>query len=225
MAQTYAQFKTFIRDMLWRPNDQVLADNLDQIIKMANSELRSMTSDWQRRQQSKTIAPTSGDFNLTVKVPDLESVLSVTNNINRGYYSRNNAKTWQQVVPSRIYELRAQHPDQTLPYYSVDRDDWAVYLRFAANFSADNPGDLQLFYRVGIPDYATTDSSWIEDEYKDLYMYAVLKHAAIFVREEDRVGLFNDLMTSAFNVADMDDKHNKAFGGSPLYMSPHHRVP
>jgi len=152
-------------------------------------------------------------------------VISVTNNNASGYYSRDVTKTFSVVPPSRIYELRAKHPSEYLPYYAIDFDGWAKYLRFAANFSASDPGSLQLVYRVSIPDYKTEDESWLEDEYDDLYFNTIMKHAAIFVREEDRVALFKSLADEAFMNADMDDKHSKAFSGSPLQMQPHHKVP
>jgi len=225
MALTYAQYKTFVQASLWRSNDPVLASNLDTLIKLAENELRSKTGDWQKRQQSIALAPTSEDFNLTTGVPGLNSVVSLTENTPRGYYEGKRPRTFLQVPPSQVYSDRANYPSQTLSVYAVESDNEVLFLRLVADYSSDNPGDLTLVYRGGVPDYEATDASWMADEYGDLLLYTILKHCAIFVREEDRIELFASLAESAFIVADQDDKHNKAFGGSPLKMQPHHKVP
>jgi hypothetical protein len=225
MAMSYADYKTFVQASLWRTNDTVLSSNLDTIIKLAEYELRSKTHDWNRRQKTVSIAPETQDFDLTTNVSDLETVLSVTNNNQSGYYSRDVTKTFTVVTPARIYEIRARHPDQYLPYYAVDNDGGTRFVRFAAPFSASDPGDLELVYRVSVPDYAASGASWLEDEYGDLFLYTILKHAAVFVRDDERLQIYGGLQQDAFNMADEDDKHSKAFSGSPLYMRPHHRVP
>jgi hypothetical protein len=202
-----------------------LSNNLDTLIKLAENELRSKTGDWQKRQQSIVIAPTSEDYDLSTYVPGFSSVQSLTENTARGYYEGKRPRTFSQVSPAQIYSARANHPGQTLSVYAVESVHETVYLRLVADYSADNPGDLTLVYRGGVPDYEATDSSWMADEYGDLLLYTILKHCAVFVREEDRIELFASLAESAFIVADQDDKHNKAFGGSPLKMQPYHKVP
>lgn len=221
MAMTYSQFKTYILDTLWRVNDTALANNLDTIIRQANNELNKLTRDWQRRQQTENILPTSQDYQNT-----FGSVLSVTSNSPDTYY-QTKAKTFQRTTLSHVYELRAQNPGgPLLPWYATDVADSVKYLRLVGpSLSASNTGDLIVVYRMDIPDYATTDESWFEDEYLDLYAFTVYKHCAIFVREDERIQTYASLQTEAFRIADEDDKHNLQWGGSPLVMRPHHPVP
>jgi hypothetical protein len=149
----------------------------------------------------------------------------LTDNAPRGYYEGKQPKTFLQVPASQVYADRANYPGRTLAEYAIESDNEVLFLRLVADYSAASPGDLTLVYRGGVPDYETNNASWLEDEYSDLLFYTIMKHAAIWVREDERIQLFSGLSQEAFINADQDDKHNKAFGGSPLKMQPHHKVP
>ena len=224
MALTYTQFKTYILTNLWRENDTDLSNSLDNLIDQADDELEKLTRDFQRRQKTVAIAPESQDFDLTTNVSDFQAVQSLTNN-QRSIY-RDAGPSFEQTLPTHIYQLRTEQSSPTLkPFYAVDRDDGTLYLRLVGPFSASSPGDFQLVYRIGIPDYSSTDASWLEDEYFNLYLYTVLKHCALFLREDERIQLYSNLQSEAFLNANVDDKHNLQFGGSPLRMRAHRQVP
>ena len=218
MAQTYAQFKAYVLKYVWRDNDADMSASLDVLIQQANDELEHKTRDWQRRQKTVRIQPEVEDFNLTTGVTDFQAVLSVSGN------TRARSSTLVQVLPSEIYLQRASS-DAYRAIFASERDDGVRYLRLAGPFSATDPGDFQLRYRIGIPAYASADASWLEDEYLNLYLYTVLKHCAMFLREDERLSLYGSLAAEAFTVAEEDDKHNLQFGGSPLYVRPHRVVP
>jgi len=224
MALSYSAFKTYVLANLWRTNDTDLSNNLDQLITQANDELDKITRDFQRRQKTSVIAPESQDFDLSTNVSDFQAIQSLTNN-ETGFY-RDSGPEFQQVTLQRIYQLRTQQSSPTLqPFYAVDRDDGTLYLRLVGPFSASDPGDMTLVYRIGVPDYATADSSWMEDEYFNLYLYTVFKHCAIFLREDERIKVYAEYQKDAYESADQDDKHNLQFGGSPLRVQPHRVVP
>jgi len=223
MAQTYAQFKAYVTKYLWRDNDTDLANSLDVLIQQADDELDKITRDWQRRQKIATIAPTSQDFDLTTNVADFQSIKSLTNNASNRFHAA--TKALQQTTIQHIYQLRAHGSDVFLPYYSIDRNDGSLFARFVAPFSVTDPGDLIMQYVIAVPDYSSDDASWMEDEYLNLYLYTVLKHCALFLREDDRVTIYAGLHTEALQKADEDDKHNLQFGGSPLRMRPHRAIP
>lgn len=225
MALDYSTFKSYILNFLWRENDTQLANTLDVLIQQANDELDVMTRDWQRRLKTVVIAPESQDFDLSTNVADFQAVKSLTNNTDDTYF-QSSAKTFIHTTPGHIYTLRAQNPGgPILPYYGVDRDDGTLYARFVAPFSASAPGDLTMVYRIAIPNYASADASWLEDEYLNLYLYTVLKHCAMFLREDERVQTYTQLQADSFLLADSDDKHNLQYGGSPMQMKAHHHVP
>lgn len=224
MARTYSEFKAHVTATLWRANDTALANSLDDLIGQANDELDKLTANFQRREVTVTLAPESQDYDLTTNVPDFKSVISLVNN-QSGIY-RDTGPKFNMTLPSHIYRLRAKQVTPSLqPYYAVERDSDTLYLRLVGPFSATDPGDLELSYHAGVPDYATADSSWLEEDYFNLYLYTVYKHCAIFLREDERIQMYADLQKAALEDADTDDKFNKQFGGSPLHMQPTRKVP
>lgn len=220
MSLTYSAFKTFVLASLWRPNDTTLSTNLDQIIKQANDELDKTTADWQRRQKTIILAPTTQDYAILGDVSDFQSIVSLND---LALYSGGDLK---QTTLQAVYNARSQRPNLALyPYYAIDDVDGVPYIRFAATFSATAPGNLQLVYRKAIPDYSTAGSSWMEDQYFNLYLHTVMKHCALFNREDDRVQEMQALADKDFADADDYDKRILKFGATPLQMRSHRYVP
>lgn len=221
MAMNYATFKTWFLASIWRTNDTVVSNNLDTIIDMATDELDQLTRDWDRRQVTVEIAPETEDFNLTAGVTDFQAVLSLVNNADS---ERNNP--YRFTTKADLYSKRQKYGSETaLPWYTTDRAGDVRYLRLIGPFSAAAPGDFTLMYRASLPDYSDANESWLEDEYLNVYQYAIAKHAALFVREDERIQLYSGLFAEQFETANTDDKHNLQFGGSPLQMKPHRKVP
>lgn len=219
MAQTYAQFKTYLTDMLWRQNDTDLANNLDKLIRMADSELNRKL-DIQRREVTATIAPEVEDFVLPADFYQMISLSNLQVERQRG----NGVMT--NTTLSNIYDMRTASDSAYIePYYYAERSATASTLYLVGPFSAADAGSLQISYRTAIPDFAGTDASWLEADYLDLYVYAVFKHAAIFLREDDRVQQYDALMMDALGSSVDTDKRHIRFGGSPLHMQPHRHVP
>tara|TARA_R110002095_G_scaffold102459_1_gene89875 strand:+ start:78 stop:740 length:663 start_codon:yes stop_codon:yes gene_type:complete len=214
MAQTYAQFKTFLTDMLWRANDVDLANNIDNLIRMADHELNKKL-DIQRREVSLAIAPETTEHALPA---DFYQMISLTS-LSPPAVMRSTTKTTLE------YMKAADGGSNLLPYYYVQRASTTNTLFLIGAFSATNPGSMSLSYRTAVPDYATDDSSWLEDEFLDLYTYSVFKHVAIFLREDERIATYAGLMEDALASALDEDKRKVQFGGSPLHMEPHHPVP
>lgn len=225
MALDYQGFKDYVKTYLWRDNDVDLINNLDVLISQADTELTQLTRDFNRRQNSAVIQPETEDFDLAANVPDFESIQSLTSNNTGGYYNRSQGR-FTQTTLSNIYGLRAQHPGiGIMPFYCIGRQGGTLFLRLVGSFSAENPGDLTMVYRSKIPDFQTDDASWFADEYLSLYLYTVMKHCALFLREDERVQAYKALQQEAYLLADEDDKHNLQFGGSPMRMQPHRTVP
>jgi hypothetical protein len=211
----YAAFKTFLATFLWKQNDTDLVANLDSLITMANAELNTRLN-IQRRETTLAIAPTTQDYALPT---DFRSMVSLNNN------SAVDKRQFRNTTASDIYSMRVDSPDQVLPFYSVAQGASGKLLRLVAPFSVSAAGSMVLVYRANVPDFAVTDTSWVADDYLDLYTYTVLSHTAPFLREDERVQLWLQMKTDALVAADDEDKRQIAFGGSPLQMRPHHAVP
>ena len=72
---------------------------------------------------------------------------------------------------------------------------------------AADPTTLILDYTSQVPDYQAADASWLEDRYFDLYVAAVMKHAAIFTREDERL----PVLTAQFEAALTSANEHSAF--------------
>jgi hypothetical protein len=191
------------------------------LIEQADNELDILTRSWQRRQKTVVIAPETQDFNLTTGVTDYQSMHSLINNARTS-----STRPMNNTTLSSVYSMRSAYSSGALRNdYAVDRDDGSYYLRLIGDLSADSPADLTMVYRIGIPNYSVADASWMEDEYKHLYINSVFKAAAVFLREDDRIKLYTDLQREALDLTDQDDKHHLQHGGSPLAMQAHHHVP
>ncbi len=56
-------------------------------------------------------------------------------------------------------------------------------------------------YRTTVPNFKQENASWLADEYLDLYTYSVLRQSATFIREDERLPVWNDLFTDALASA------------------------
>lgn len=219
MAQTYAQFKTYLLDMLWNTNNTDLSNNLDKLIRMADNELNRKL-DIQRREVTALIAPETQDYALP---SDFYQMISLTN---RQPTRQRRTGDMQVTTQSTVFEIRDAGDSAYIePYYYVQRAASANTLYLVGPFSASNPGSFSLQYRTTVPDFETDDSSWLEADYLDLYVYTVFKHCAVFLREDERINMYAGLMSDALESALDEDKRKVQFGGSPLNMQPHHHVP
>ncbi len=233
MAQDYATFKTWLQTFLWKSNDTVVANNLDNLIKMANSEMRRKL-DINERKQSQQVTMTGNNFSgnlLDVNTYDtIHSVIDLNPPSGSG-----DAVTFTAKPLSYIYELRAKYAGKWYPYYATESytDDTAdpnsripeFFIRFPDNYSFNAQGTLQIVWRRGIPDYQVLDYSWVEDKFLDYYTYTVLAHSAPFLKQDERIPVWKEMRDDALASILEDDKHNIELGGSPIGMLPHRTVP
>ncbi len=211
----YAEFKTYLTTFLWKQFDLDLVNNLDSLINMANHELnRSLSIN--RRHSYAELETTSN----TVPLPgDFRQVMSL--NLLRPY----SFSLLSQVQSSEVIAARMRYPDLVNACASAMYAIEGRTLLLVPTFSEEVRGLFRLQYRNNVPDFRVTDTSWVADDYLDLYVYTVLSHTAPFLREDERVQLWAALKQQALASAIDEDRHHVSFGGSPLYMKPHHYVP
>jgi hypothetical protein len=112
------------------------------------------------------------------------------------------------------------------PLFAVDEGDAGQkLLRLVGPFSDTTPGDLVLVYRANVPDFKALDASWLATDFLDLYTYTVLSHCAPFLREDERIAVWEAKKGEAIVSAITEDKHQITHGGSPMQMRPHRQVP
>lgn len=215
----YVEFKTFLTDTLWRQNDIDLSNNIDTYITLAENELnRTLTI--QQREVGVLIAPATEDYVLPT---DFRQVMSLANMQPERQMGDG---PMMNTTMSNIMKTRADSGSTAIaPLYYAQRASAGNTLYLSGPFSADGVGSLMLQYRSGIPDFATDDTSWLADDYLDLYMYTVFKHVAVFLREDERLQTYAAYAQSALEGILDEDLRQVRFGGSPLKMQNARQAP
>lgn len=177
----YDEFKAFLVTYLWKDGDQVLIDNLDRLIEMGHASLRV---DLRLRDQ------------LELRT---ESLTTDTTALSPFHYVRNlSSETdgeFKWVEPTQLTELRAAFPNKVTPVYSIFNNLIQLSGPFADLQAAGEPYSVSISGYTDIPDFAQVgiETSFMADNYLDLYVYAVLQHAAGFLREDERVAQWKQL--------------------------------
>lgn len=206
MSMTYDEFKNYLRSFLWKLNDAQLLNDLDNLIILGTSEL-DRKLDINRREANLAWQSVQNDTNKQDVPNDLKHIIA----LNSDYYS------YEVVSEGQIqHELNVNSTNRERPYVSVVGSQLAFGHTFPA---ANQPINYQLVYRTKLPDYKATDASWVEDEYLDLYTYTILKHTAPWLREDERVPLWQQYSTDALSSVLEDDKFNIEYGSSPIKMN------
>ena len=206
MSMTYDEFKEYMRGFLWKPNDAQLLNDLDNLIKLGTAEL-DRKLDINRREVSFTFDSVQNDTNKQDKPADLKHIVAL-----------NSTKYHYEVVSEGQiqHELNVNTTNRERPFVAVV----GAELAFGHTFPVGNqPLIYQLVYRTRLPDYMVAGTSWVEDEYLDLYTYTILKHTAPWLREDERVPLWFQYAGDALTSVLEEDKFNVEYGSSPLHMN------
>lgn len=195
----YATFKTHVLTFLWKTNDADLVASLDNIILMANSEL------------DRRLPLSTRETALQLSIGSEDSLLPedfaqvITLSYSGGALSSCSAA---KMLQDRL--LTGNKPGDNGNYRIRGE-----YLELAGDFSPTAPTTFTLVYRVKIPDFNVLGASYLADDYLDLYTYAVAKHCAPFLREDERLALWKDMYKEALESVLEDDLWHKTYGGSP----------
>ncbi len=167
----YQEFKDYLVKFLWKAGDTQLISSLDNLISMAESGLNNQLR-VERRHSSAIITADAEEKALPDDYFSIRQVADISTQLGEFVY----------VSPAEIRSWRLQtNSSQWRPIYSIEDTNLLLC------GPAANPIDLVVDYTNRIPDFKTTDSSWLADDYLDLYTYAVLSHSAPFLREDERI--------------------------------------
>jgi hypothetical protein len=193
----YAGFKAFLTTFLWRDGDAVVTSNLDSLIKMANA---SLNRDLKVEDRATTvdIVATSPTVPMPADCREIRQ-LSLEGKGQMTYYT-----------PGHFESLDASNAGRVvLPIYTTIGTN--IFL--TGDVTATTPATLTAVYYANIPDFAATLTSWVADDYLDVYAYSVLKHTAPFLREDERLQVWGSLYDAALNSALAENAARKQAGG------------
>ena len=198
---TYQEFKDFLVFHLWKVGDAQVIAALDTLILLATSELNRILKVEQRAMI--TDLPVTA---LTVPLPtDCREVRNL---------QLIGVTEMEYVIPSQFMRYsQANVANQNLNVYTVVNN----VIQLLGSFSVDVPSTIRLMYYANLPDFATDGTSWVADDYLDVLLYATLRHSAPFLREDERVALWDNMFKDAV-VSAMGENEDRKFAGSPLQV-------
>jgi hypothetical protein len=194
----FQSFKDYLARFVWRDGDTAFESDLDLLIKMGETRLnRDLRI--QRQIESASIPVAAIDVSLpndyaearTVALSGPETPLTL-------------------VSPRELQDRRAVAPERFQPVYAIIGRQIGL-----VGVPTDSTRNLLLSYYARVPDFQATDTSWLADEYLDLYTYAVLRHTASYLRDDERVALWQNEYTETLQSV-MAEEQNRRFAGSPM---------
>ena len=201
MSMSYDDFKTYLATFLWKDSDTVLLANLDNLIRMGNNKMNRKLRSLYKETVVEVPITDAREYDLPSNYGKIQTV-ACTNDVIGG--------VWDYVDTRRLEEIR----------YATKQRQWAqVYSASGNKLLLSGPAsgtiNLRIYYDITVPlvDGATpaTDNWWFS-EFLDLYTYAVLYHAAPFLREDERVPMWKDMYNDAVNEVEEDFHINRKRG-------------
>jgi|TARA_Y100001938_G_scaffold146981_1_gene227134 hypothetical protein len=194
---TYSELKTNIASYLNRSD---LTNQLDLFIDQAEAEIN-------RRVRTKDMVKRA---NAVLEQQYLTLPDDWQEAINVEITSNDFSPVFQQSIESLDVYRKSVDNSSGQPIYFAIVDNT---LEFAP--TPDQNYDIQLtYYAKPTPLSDSNTSNFISNDHPDLYLYGSLKHASIFLMEDDRVNLFNDLFEKALEEIRMEDYKSQYAKGS-----------
>lgn len=124
---------------------------------------------------------------------------------------RDAASDWalSYMPPEALYSNTVYRDSGTPAFYTVEGTDFVT--------APDGTGsDLLLsYYRAFTALSNDTDTNWLLTNAYDIYLYGALTHAAPYIKDDERVALWNAGYNNAVTMVNRADRRS-AFAGAPL---------
>jgi len=198
---TYAEFKEYVTLSLWKMGDSVVIGALDLLIKQAEASLNRDLMVERRAKMGDVVATTS-DFPMPTDCYTVRHIHIP------------NAGVSVYVSPSDFNTMKDYWVEGVGRYYTTVGNT----IRLLGTIDASNPYTLNLTYYTKIPSYKDDDTSWVAEDFFDLYLYTVLKQTGPFLREDERLPMWNALAAEALASA-LAANEDMKYAGSPLRIN------
>lgn len=198
---TQDTFTDYLMTFLWKTNDAVLSTSLPTLISLAYAELnRKLVIT--RRETVLVVAEVGGVAALPADFQNLINVADAT----YGDYTRLTAHQYAK-------ELASNGSNQTLPYYRVVGTEF----HFIGASDVVTPREVTVTYRATLPLLPADGlgvASWLAEDYLDVLTYAALKHTAPWLREDERIQVWDKYYSDALGSTLEEDVHSVINEGS-----------
>lgn len=202
MSITYQNFCDYLITHLWKAGDTVVIDAIDTLVMTATVELDRMLRELPEREVVATITVANNMHPLPSDCRRIRSLGSPTGG------------ELTYIAPSEFQRRNSTSGSgmwANPKYYTTVNDN----IRFLGNIDPAKPVTYELWYEAFLPDFKATGTSWVADKFFDAYLYCTLKHTATFLREDERLQVWNNLYQTAVGSA-IEEGAERRFSGSPL---------
>ena len=195
----YQDFKDYLARFVWRDGDTVFESELDNLILLGESRLNR---DLRIQRMSNTAYLSVLGQSVSLPSDYLEMRVVTTDML---------PSPLTYVAPHELERVRSRDPKRFQPIFTVAGNQ----IRLAGADSTENR-ELVLTYYAKLPHFKDLGgSSWLADEYLDLYTYAVLRHTASYLKDDERVILWQNEYAEALTAV-MEAEVRSRYAGSPL---------
>ena len=189
--------------------------------ELARSDLTSFIPDW--------IALCEGEANVDIsfRLMDQRATAAVDTTTSEPQYislpSDFNAMKWirlngvnnkpklEYMTPVQIDEYRTSMGNATgqPQFFTVFGDEIELCPTPDSNYT------LEMLYRKNIPALATNSTNWLLTNFPHIYLYGSLKHSAPFLKDDDRITLWQTLYKSGVDGLNQQGI-TAGFNGAPV---------
>lgn len=204
---TYDEFVEHCIAFAWREGDLDLEGKIDTIIAMANSDLRASLA-VKEREVALEVELEDDFYNLG---DDVYAVKHVYTHI--GEHKKLSIGEYAGMKP----RLNLSE-DGIAPFYAQVGNKIKLLGDYKAAFDRGDPVEMTVVYLTKIPDFKTLDTSWLTQENLALYVYTVMKHACVYLREDERLQSWVALQSQLLETANEDDAWRREEGQQPGFL-------
>ncbi len=197
---TYQEFVDYIIVHLWKQGDTVVIENLPTLMRLAETELDRKLREVPDRE---VIFEAVVDSDVYTLPTDCKRVRHVSSDCGGLTY----------VIPDHFSDLkrRMRNVLGVGEYFSSVNNQ----LLLMGNITPTSQVNLKVWYERKVPQFVDGGTSWLVDDFLDLYTYCVLKHSASFLREDERLTMWVNMYTDAL-ASVIEEGADRKFTGSPM---------
>lgn len=190
---TYAQLQTAVASWTHRTGDTTFTDMVPDFIKLA--EVR---------------------FNRILRTTDMEETLASTALVDGAASLPAGFLAFKELryVGDVNYTLQPK-PIEWIRAQASNTGDGAQYFAVTGSQVVCWPeaGSIRGTYYEEIPDLATNSTNWLLTAHPDLYLFATLVEAALFIQDDSRIPLWAEKASALLDAVQRTDDRNQFDGG------------
>lgn len=191
---TYDEYVAYLLRYLWREFDTDLEADAEFAIKAAEARLNRDLKI--QRMETVTSAVLTVD-DLLFTIPSTMRRISLITDDATG-------REVVYVLPSKLAQMRAVEPGDFVHYYTIVGRN----LRFVSGISGSNTRDFIVDYFEQVPSLKDEDTSWVIDEFFDLYHVAVVVEAIPRMKSDQRYPMFEAKYKERLDSVIAEDANN-----------------